>query len=273
MNEMKRQLNKKMGDTNGRAEAVMARVNNKKRQDHSKKRSNVPYYATFVAFIVLVVLFFIMNPLNWAQQNSTSTSQTEAPPVTQPDEESGFDELRKIFKNDGDVAYFVGEGNEYATFTEKTSWLNEEFVELVTDNGGAVTRQIYHITDEAIVLVYVDMIDEGYTKITIEKLEQLTPISTLLPWPIVNNATFENFTITNPGKLETPFRTFKSVVQVTSKENGYQTHMYYAAGYGLIGRVFEPIEATDEVDAFRVTSLLASVNTPPEGFYYSKTSE
>ena len=156
MNEIKRQLNKKIGSTSKRAEQVMAKVNEQKRQKQPTKKSNRLYYATFTTFLAVITFtFLVVNP--WSSNDSSQTTPT--PPVDEETKENIDLPLQNYFKKDGDVAYFLGMGNEYAGFTETTTWLFEDYVEILEDNTGATMQKIYHIKSDAIELVYQEMME------------------------------------------------------------------------------------------------------------------
>ncbi len=62
---------------------------------------------------------------------------------------------------DGSTAYFLGEGNEYATYTVHTKWLSDQYVALVEDNGGAALLKVFRVMNEEnkIDKVYDEIID------------------------------------------------------------------------------------------------------------------
>ena len=60
MNEIKRQLDKKMGNTKERTERIMMNVEQKKRTAPVKRNSSLIYYVTFASFAVILGLVFIL---------------------------------------------------------------------------------------------------------------------------------------------------------------------------------------------------------------------
>ncbi|MER2037727.1 MAG: hypothetical protein ABS944_06250 [Solibacillus sp.] len=261
MNEVKRQLEKKMSDTKKRAESVMAKVEQQKRLQKPKNNVNKRYYITFASFIALLgALLFVLNP--W--ESSLSNTVANPPPnetITHPqlNEDDGdlTNSLRKYFKADGDVAYFLGSGNEYATFIETTTWLNEDFVEVMEDNSGATMRNIYHISEDAIELVFEEMVDASKTELTINQLNTFAPISTLLKWPLQNGETFEGKTVTFHSQFKTPYTTFENVIQITEPLENGENQDFFAENYGLIAQIYKT------EDGYEVISLLASINASP----------
>lgn len=251
MNEVKRQLNKKMGDTKDRTKRIIKNVEQQKHQVPTNNKSSKVYYVTFASFVVLLSLFFFLYPFNSNQLTSApspkiGTQETQA--------EQASLNLKSFFKNDGDIAKFVGDFNEYAGFTETTTWLNDEYVQLLTDNGGSATRQIYKVSEDKIELV-LEKIDISKSEaLSDEKLKALKPISTLLIAQIEDGATFNNKVVTYPVEFLTPYKKFSDTIQVTVKEPSSTIDYYYAQQYGLIGKI------TTFKDGYQITSMLTSIN-------------
>ena len=249
MNEIKRQLDKKMGDTSARSAKIRTMVEHNKKQ--TNKKSTMPYYVTFVAFLALLTVVLYMNPF----EIKAPTTSTPAPIELQ---EPSTNPLNKFFKEDGDIAYFQGVYNEYATFTETTTWLNEDYVQITVDNGGMEVRKFYKITQEAIYLVYEDNPEiDGVIALTVEQLQKMEPISTLLVANYKEKTEInDQLHITYPAQLNTPLQHFENVIQITEENDYGKVDYYYAENFGLIGQI-------STTDGYQVFSLLASINSKP----------
>ncbi|MGN7477835.1 hypothetical protein ACTHOQ_08255 [Solibacillus silvestris] len=260
MNEIKRQLNRKMGATSGSADRIMTKVNEQKKKKKQPKRPNRLYYATFTAFLALIAIaIFMMKP--WS---ANDFNQAAPPPSEQKNEfaDKVLDEglhmpLQNYFKQDGDVAYFLGTGNEYAGFTEKTKWLSDSYVEVTEDNTGATMQNIYRIQEDSIELIYQEIADPETKKFTIAQLEGLEAIQTILKWPIENDASFNGKKVTYPIAYKTPYKIYENAVQITESTEFGKEQFYYAEGSGLIAKTF----ITN--DEYEVVSVLASINEKP----------
>ncbi|WP_342574347.1 hypothetical protein MHH37_19680 [Solibacillus sp. FSL K6-1781] len=259
MNEIKRQLNKNMGSTSRRAERIISKVNEQKRQKPQTKKSNRLYYVAFTAFFALAALtIFVMKP--WS---TNDFNQAFLPSSEENDSSNGeIGEkpnlpLRNYFKQDGDVAYFLGTGNEYASFKETTTWLFYDYVEVQEDNGGAVMQKVYRIKQDAIELVYEEMIEVERKSFTLAQLNQLEPIHTILQPPIANGEIFENKTVTYPVNFQTPYKNYDNIIQITEDVEGGKNHFYYDYGDGLIAEQYIMNDGNE------ITSVLASINEPP----------
>lgn len=253
MNEIKRQLDKKMGDTKARSEKLMQKIENNKLQSTDKKSSSKRYYATFTAFVALLVTLLYINPFE------TKAPTTSTPTITEQQEQDQSKlNLKHFFKQNGDVAYFVGMNNEYAGFKETTTWLSDEYVQLSIENGAIEKRKFYRITEDAIYLIFEDMPElQGDTEISIDLLDSLTPISTLLTADLKKMETIDENEVTYPTELNIPLQKFENVIQVTNETKDSTNEFYFAENFGLIGQISTFNEGAP------IISFLTSINTEP----------
>lgn len=181
-------------------------------------------------------------------------------PVGEEENKNATSDLTKFFKPDKSTAYFLGEGNEYATYTEKTTWLSDQFVGTIVDNGGVTVMNIYKIGDDRIEKIMFEPIDEGATFPEIEELESMEPIETILATPIKVGTTFGKWTIVETGTtLETPYKTFENVFVIEEVGEDYVNRKYFVENFGDIKTEF--IMETDQEEEFIVTSTLESIET------------
>jgi len=143
--------------------------------------------------------------------------------------------LQLFFKEHETKATFIGEGNEFASFSEETVWLTDYVVQTSIDNGGGFVYSVYRITDEAIELVY-----EGVTEptMTVGDIEKLPVIELYLALPIEQGTSFGAWTITDVNStVDTPFKRFTDVIEVMKETDGSKSYRYFAPGFGLIKQV------------------------------------
>lgn len=182
-------------------------------------------------------------------------------PVEEKENKSAAYDLTKYFKPDKSTANFLGEGNEFATYTEKTTWLSEQFVGTIVDNGGVTIMNVYKIGEDRIEKIMFEPIDEGAKYPEIEKLEAMEPLETILATPFKVGTTFGKWTIVETGTtLETPYKTFDDVFVIEEVGEDYVNRKYFVENYGDIKSEF--IMETDQEEPFIVTSTLESIETP-----------
>ncbi|QDY44699.1 hypothetical protein FK545_01790 [Planococcus glaciei] len=111
--------------------------------------------------------------------NQAAGSSTEA-----MDSEEKQKDLYAYFMEDGTIAKYKGEGNEYAALTLRTTYLPEGHIAVYEDNGGTVTLRVYRFKDAQVELVKEEPeFYEEYTP-TAEELQALKPISLYYQLPI-----------------------------------------------------------------------------------------
>lgn len=197
---------------------------------------------------------------NTAQgDKSSDTGDGESGSIVDADEEEATDTLpfSSYFMKDGTVAHFEGEGNEFATYTARTKYLDDNYISVYEDNGGTVMLRIFRIEEDQVLLVFEQ--GERYEELKPSELalESLEPISVYLKSPLEKGSEFDGWTvIDNSTTLITPVKNFENVLLIEKKgENG--THRrYFAEGYGEIKREFI---MTDNSAESKVTSTLSKI--------------
>ena len=105
--------------------------------------------------ILFVLLSFAVFFLYKMQSNQSKTDQDSVtgtiPNIEQVENHSYY--LKRFFMPNGTTAYFKGTGNEFASYKETTTWLGENHVQTVINNGGATVEKIYRITMNEVQLV------------------------------------------------------------------------------------------------------------------------
>ena len=150
MNEIKRQLNKKLGDTTSRTNSVIQKIEQGKKRTRmpiKNKTSNAPIYIAITSFVAVLALFLLVGP--FGKESKQLNPVVETPPVNEPDDEedSSYKDLLRsyFFKANGDVAYFHGIGNEFASFTETTTWISEDYIAVWNINDATGIFKIHRI--------------------------------------------------------------------------------------------------------------------------------
>jgi hypothetical protein len=193
--------------------------------------------------------------------NETRNAVDKPPIVKEPkkaDQELETSELLSFFMENGTVANYLGEGNEYASYQSRTQWHNDNTISLYEDNGGSTFLRTYRITKDSIDLIKEQ--GEFYEEFnpTDDELNALPALSTFLQLPLEEGAKFEDWVIVGVKKrVETPYQTFENVIVLEqTSENGAINRKYIVKDYGEIKREF--IMKDDETEYF-VTSALESV--------------
>lgn len=151
-----------------------------------------------------------------------------------PEPTNFTDQMQKFFKPNGSIATFNREGN---TLVETTTWLNEQYIQLIIESNESKKQEIYHINEQTIDLVYVALHIEEAKTFTDSELADFQVIDTILHWPL-DSKRFGSKKMTYPVQFETSFLVFANAVRIERNDESGITLDYYAEGYGFIGREF-----------------------------------
>ncbi|OKL37891.1 hypothetical protein BLL40_00205 [Domibacillus mangrovi] len=184
------------------------------------------------------------------------------PPVEEPVIEEVADvpskvDLSSYFLKDGQIAHFVGEGNEFASYKARTVWHDDRHVSVYEDNGGTVMARTFRVEDERIVVVREE--GEQYENYVPSdgELESLKPLYTYLQLPLKAGQSFDGWTVTDDSSsVETPLQTFDhAVVLEKIGEDGATVRSYFVDGFGEVKREFV-------MDNFIVSSMIERIEEP-----------
>lgn len=174
-------------------------------------------------------------------ETPTSTTEKPEPIPTQTN-------LNQFFLTDGSSAQFLGDGNEYASYSLKTQWMNENYVATYEDNGGTVMQRIYRISTDKISLLAEN--GEAYEAQmpSIEELDAMPEIGVYLSTPLEVGTEFNDWIITSTSEtVETPLQMFTDVIVLEKKEEqGNVNRKYFAKEFGEIKREFIMYEGEQE---------------------------
>lgn len=178
------------------------------------------------------------------------------------DRETKEVDLSQFLKPNQSTAKFLGEGNEFATYIEKTTHLSHRYVGTIVDNGGVTMMTIYKINEDQIEIIFKEPVDivppKEATFPKIEELDSMVAIETYLAKPIEVGTKFGPWTIVETGAtVETPYQTFENVFVIEEVGDGFVNRKYFVEGYGDIKTEF--IMETDQEEEFIVTSTLESI--------------
>jgi len=196
---------------------------------------------------------------NDAAQPSNSNSEEEE----NHNDEASAVEFNRYFKPADSTAYFIGDGNEYASYSEKTKWLSEDYIATIIDNGGAVIMKVYRIEDHQIVLIVDELVETDPDHLVypeLEALRELPALEIFLAGPLKVGTSFDQrWTIVETDfTLVTPYQTFKNVIVLEETGEGFTNKKYFVENYGVVKTVsIMSAELTEEVT---VTSTLEEIH-------------
>ncbi|MER1985949.1 MAG: hypothetical protein ABS948_08675 [Solibacillus sp.] len=164
-------------------------------------------------------------------------------------------EAQLLFKEDQSVAYFAGEGNEYAAFTETTHWLSNQYVEVVIDNGGTMISRYFYVHDDAVYLVK-ELSDEE-PALTLEQLTSLPLGEPIITVPFKMDTQVGEWRITQTdATVTTALQTFTNVTILEKQTINETNKIYLALGFGIVKNEFiTTFEGQQEIIRSTLTSI------------------
>lgn len=210
----------------------------------------------FIQWMLIILLMLILGACG------TDTTDSEMPEDEgqQSEEEPEIDENDpyRFFMEDGTIAHFKGEGNEFAEFTVRTVYLAENHLATYEDNGGTTVLKVYRIEgDTADLVLEQPEFYEEYNP-SLEELNALQPIARYFELPIdVEDQVNGKEVVLLDSLAVTPFKKFDHAIMTEKiEEDGAIVRTYFVEGYGEVKREFVMGEGADE---FRVTSSLEKI--------------
>lgn len=144
-------------------------------------------------------------------------------------------DLAVYFPADGSTAYYQGEGNEFASYTLQTKYIDASSIAQIENNGGVTLLKVYRMTDFAIELVYMEAVDEIPTLPSAQEIATLPVIEIILQQPLEVGRRFNGWDIVSTtASMTTEYSTFHDVIELRKKTDNLTTSKYFAKGVGLV---------------------------------------
>ncbi len=215
-----------------------------------KSAINRWFYIVIAIVLLSIAVFFFYK----MQSNQGNTDQDNLTNI----QENNSLSLKRYFMPSGTTAYFKGTGNEYASYKETTTWLGEDYVQTIIENGGAIVEKIYRITTSEVQLVLQQEVAEQPTSVyTEQELHALESIAVMLTLPFEEGKKMGNRQmVILPTEIDTAYGHFTDVMVVEEVLDNGKTRYFYAPDYGVVRTEFY------YNNELAVTSELASINEP-----------
>ena len=158
------------------------------------------------------------------------------------------------------VASFIGDGNEFASYKERTVSLSDEYVATIIDNGTENSLTIYRILNNRIEKIMDELINDpdDFTYPELSYLNNLSPMEIYLTGPIEVGTTIGNRKIVETNvTLQTPYQTFENVFIIEEEVDDIINRKYFAYHYGVVKT--ESILRNETEEAFVITSTIENI--------------
>ncbi len=208
--------------------------------------------------------------------SSQSKSSDQVVSSDQSDDEQNSAAVETYFpKIKGYAAKFEGTGNEYAPFSRTYDFIDDDYIQMRSNNGGTTVAEIVEVTEDAATIVYSQPESYAYAKVDLEdvSMDDQTPYVVLAgpielghSWDSGRGTTRE---ITGINVQMSTMHGLYDTIEVTEDTGNFINKEYYAADIGL---VYTSSESTDPEAPYTVIQDLASLSkegwTEPILAYY-----
>lgn len=158
---------------------------------------------------------------------------------------------------------YVGEGNEFASFTQKVIFRSGLKVQMAVDNGGTRVMKVFRVEPGTVrlTLAMPEVYDNRNLLNAAEAENKLLLQSPLRIGATWKDDTFLSRIVSSSEKVTVPAGTFENVLKIKrtpldKSQSAYHIYEYYAVGTGLVMQEFL-------ADGFRVVSRLHKVSMAP----------
>lgn len=174
-------------------------------------------------------------PVQTSQETPPIVKTTEPViPATPPEQPQVVESLKDYFPfNENVLRKFEGHGNEFLEMSVYTEYFKDDLVQFHSSNGGTATVEVYSVTDEQVVLTYIE--HEMYHREPMLKAKSPEQGRIILKTPLKVGEVWTNpdgslSEITQVGaKLETDL----GIIDCIVVKNGDSSY-FYGKGYGLV---------------------------------------
>lgn len=213
----------------------------------------------FVLSLAILLVGCTTNKVTEQQETLSKQAVTaEASKFEKTAEPKTAENLASFIPPDGSTAYYVGQGNEFASFSLQTTYIDDTHIAQIEDNGGVIMLKVYRLTDSAIVLIYKAAVDNTPSLPTAQEAASFPVIEPILQLPFEVGNSFAGWTIqSTTATVDTGTKIYHDVIQLTRTKDTMTTQKYFAKDVGLI-RIEDTMQ-TDNEEPFVVTSTLRTI--------------
>jgi hypothetical protein len=220
----------------------------KKRGDVVMKRSPVTS-----VLIMLIFIMFFTGCLNLNKETPSPPSKDQQKP--QKEEQKSREEeqkpeelsLREYFPlTEGSTWQYLGEGNEFASFTREVLFAREDQAQIIENNGGTISASVFKTTDEEITRVFFQGEEYNETNFLDEEPNDnliilKKPLKVGTKWE-TSQGTRE--IIESDAIVDTPAGKFEDCIKVRISLETSTSYEYFKDGIGMVKREFTSEDTT-----------------------------
>jgi len=231
----------------------------KKEEIHINK-----YFFIKLALVAFIALAVITGACSRSENNNPPPEENlPSMEENQPDQENekpGEETAKKPADyfplTKGSTWQYLGEGNEFASFTREVIFASENRAQIKEDNGGTVSAAVFETTDETVTRIFFQ--GEAYVNedfLNAEPNDNLvilkTPLQVGTKWETADST---REIIDLNASLDTPAGKFDQLLKIKITFPDSVIFEYYKDGVGMVKREFESedIKVTSTLEKFEI---------------------
>lgn len=207
-----------------------------------------PLFKLFIAAALLIIIIAAASGCG-PKEAGKPTPPTYTPTPVEPAKEPATDAPPPVNKPVSDYIplkvgskwEYIGEGNEFASYTQEVIFQKDNRFQLATDTGGTVMANIFEVREDRILNIY-QMGEEYDHKNLLNEESNLNVTLLKKPLQVGNKWISEENVyeiIDTKATVTVPYGTFSDciIVKLTYKD-GSESYMHYKDGIGMLQSEF-----------------------------------
>jgi len=220
------------------------------------KRSRV----TLVVIILVLTLFFIPGCfLSRGTPTPPPENQQEQQKEDEPKEEQQPEgiSLKEFFPmTEGTKWQYLGEGNEFASFTSEVLFVKEDRAQVMENNGGTVSASVFKVTDDEIVRIFFKGEEYDETNFLDEEPNDnlvilKKPLKVGTKWETTHGT---REIVETDAIVDTPAGKFEDCIKVRISLDTSTSFEYFKQGIGMVKRefIYEDTIVTSTLEKYEI---------------------
>jgi len=198
-----------------------------------------------VVIMIIFTMFFLMSCSNIKKENPAPAP--EGPTKQEEEGKSNGGEnqeeisLKEYFPlTEGSRWKYIGEGNEFASFTREVLYVKGDRAQIIENNGGTVSASVFEVTDEEIVRIFFQGEEyEATNFLDVEPNDNFVilkkPLKIGTKWETPQGS---REIVEIDATVDTPAGKFEDCVVVSISQGSSTSYEYYKQGVGMVKREF-----------------------------------
>lgn len=151
-------------------------------------------------------------------------------------ESLSYNKYDDLFKPHKFKSKFVGKGNKFASYTEKTKKLYHNYFEVLEIHDAFTIQRVFLHNHSGLYLIYESEVfrePKKFNKTYLKKLS-LSPINSFLTYPLSNSINDENYKVERNVPVPTEAFTIDDSIKISFMQNNRTLEYYFVEGLGLV---------------------------------------